>query len=444
MNKKLMAVAVAGAFGAVAAPTVALAQSSTVQMFGTINLIYGYYDNGQNGISSTQATAGIGNPAAGKLRYDAMNESESEIGVKGEEALGGGTSAWFQCLSSFDVTGNRGANGSGGWCGRNSAFGMKGGFGNAFVGNWDTPTKVVMSNYRVFALSYPMGIGMMYNGASSDVGNANANSGTVVSGAGGSASMGSQFIAVGGGASFSRRQTRLFSYVTPVMSGFQGSVAFSAANETSAQTSASTAQKPRLWSMGLNYTNGPLGLGFGYEKHVGYNAFAVTSAGSGAAFTEGTDSSYQLGAGYTFMGGALRVNALWARLKYNQTISTIGSTDQNLQQTNWNLNGEWKVSGPHSVRLGYTKNGTSTGTVGTTAAPVMIGGILGNGGAGNTGAQKYSFEYAYAMSKRTELSLGYAKVNNDSSSNQSVGTGSTAPGFGESQSYIGLRAKHSF
>ena len=65
-------------------------------------------------------------------------------------------------------------------------------------------------------------------------------------------------------------------------------------------------------------------------------------------------------------------------------------------------------------------------------------------GAGNTGAQKYSFEYAYAMSKRTELSLGYAKVNNDSASNQSVGTGSTAPNFGESQSYIGLRAKHSF
>jgi len=295
----------------------------------------------------------------------------------------------------------------------------------------------------VFALNYPMGIGMLYNGASSNVGNANANVANINANTT-SNSMSSQFMAVGGGASFSRRQTRLFSYVTPEFSGLQGSVAFSAANETSAQTSASTAQKPRLYAMGLNYTNGPLGFGFGYEKHVGYNAFAVTSTGSGAAFTEGSDSSVQLGAGYTLMGGALRVNALWARLRYNQTISTIGSTDQNLQQTNWNLNGEWKVSGPHSVRLGYTKNGNSTGTVGTTAAPVMIGGILGNGGAGNTGAQKYSFEYAYAMSKRTELSLGYAKVNNDSQSNQTVGTGATAPNFGESQSYVGLRAKHSF
>jgi len=203
MNKKLMAVAVAGAFGAVAAPTVALAQSSTVQMFGTINLIYGYYDNGGFGLSST----GTANSTQ-KLRYDAMNESESEIGVKGEEALGGGTSAWFQCLSSFDVTGNRGANGTAGWCGRNSAFGMKGGFGNVFVGNWDTPNKVVMSNYRVFALNYPMGIGMLYNGASSNVGNANANVANINANTT-SNSMSSQFMAVGGGASFSRRQTRL-------------------------------------------------------------------------------------------------------------------------------------------------------------------------------------------------------------------------------------------
>jgi len=441
MNKKLMAVAVAGAFGAVAAPTVALAQSSTVQMFGTINLIYGYYDNGGFGLSST----GTAN-ATQKLRYDAMNESESEIGVKGEEALGGGTSAWFQCLSSFDVTGNRGANGTGGWCGRNSAFGLKGGFGNAFVGNWDTPNKVVMSNYRVFALNYPMGIGMLYNGASSDVGSANANVNSVV---GASVSMSSQFVAVGGGASFSRRQTRLLSYVTPEMSGFQGSIAFSAANEASANTQAVTAQKPRLFSLGLNYTNGPLGLGYGFESHKDYNAFAVTSASIGAAFQAGSDYSHQLGAGYTFMGGDLRVNALWARLHYAQTINNQGIgtiPDLTLNQTNWNLNGEWKVSGPHIIRLGYTKAGNTTGNAGSAAAggTVMVGALMANGGAGGTGASKYSFEYAYAMSKRTELSLGYARVNNDGQSNQTVGTGATAPGFGDAQSYLGLRAKHSF
>jgi len=209
-----------------------------------------------------------------------------------------------------------GANGTGGFCGRNSAFGFKGGFGNAFVGNWDTPNKIVMSNYRVFALSYPMGIGMMYNGASSDVGNANAIAPTVVSAAGTSASMGSQFIAVGGGASFSRRQTRLFTYTTPEISGFQGSIAYSAANEASAQTSASLAAKPRLWALGLNYTNGPLGFGFGYEKHQNYNAYAVTSAGVGALQMDGSDASYQLGAGYTFMG-SLRISGVYNGINYN-------------------------------------------------------------------------------------------------------------------------------
>ncbi len=84
MNKKLMAVAVAGAL---AAPALAFAQASTVQIYGKMTYEYGIAD------------AGASRP---NVDY-ADTPGGSAIGFKGEEKLGGGLSAWFQCESSADV-----------------------------------------------------------------------------------------------------------------------------------------------------------------------------------------------------------------------------------------------------------------------------------------------------------------------------------------------------
>ena len=64
MNKKLMAVAVASAFGALGASSVALAQSSTVTISGNLNYIYGQYNNGGNGTTTmaSSATSSNGTP----------------------------------------------------------------------------------------------------------------------------------------------------------------------------------------------------------------------------------------------------------------------------------------------------------------------------------------------------------------------------------------------
>ena len=98
MNKKLMAVAVAGAFGAFGA-TAAFAQSSTVSLSGSLNYNYGYFDNGGSSLG-----------AAAKVRTDALSNQESEWVMKGEEALGGGMSAFFMCSTSLDVTGSGASN----------------------------------------------------------------------------------------------------------------------------------------------------------------------------------------------------------------------------------------------------------------------------------------------------------------------------------------------
>src|SRR3954470_22639028 len=93
MQKKLMAVAVAGVM---AAPAIALAQSSTVQVFGTFYVEYAYIDQGRVGVA----------PAGGdRNNVDMLQTPGSEIGFKGEEKLGGGLSAWFQCSTTADVRG---------------------------------------------------------------------------------------------------------------------------------------------------------------------------------------------------------------------------------------------------------------------------------------------------------------------------------------------------
>jgi predicted porin len=402
MNKKLIALAVGGAIGAIGAPTVALAQSSTVTLSGTINVLYGYFDNGGAGFSTPVQTSTVAGNA--KVRTDSMANSEGEWVLKGQENLGGGMAAHFMCSTTFDPVAASASN----MCGRNSYIGLKGNFGNVYFGNYDTPIKTMMANYRPFALTYPVGAGLLFNQSGSNVTNTSD------------------------ATSFSRRQNRLVTYAMPTMNGFDAQFAYSTANEATGNTSASTIQKPRLWSAMVNYTNGPLMLGAGYERHIDYNPAAQ------ATYTGGRDNSYQLGAAYTFMG-SLKVSAMYANLKYE----TAGGTD--LSQNNYGLYADWAISGPHRIRAGYSNMGSTKGSfAGTTTAGTTLGTLTGNGGAGQTGAQKYHFEYAYALSKRTEWSLGYARQNNDRSANIPVGTGSNTPNFGETQSYVGMRIKHAF
>jgi len=452
MNKKLMAVAVAGAF---AVPSLAFAQfsvpdgvtgsnasGSNVTIGGRLNFMYGYYSMGGLGNTVTgQPNNGVnGTVVNPKYSTDAFNNSESELDIKGSENLGGGLSAWFQCGSSLDVTGGASGQGTGGLCGRNSAIGFKGNFGNVYGGNWDTPTKMAMTPFTVFAQSYPVGNAMLFNAsAASDTGNQTipATASTLAQG--------------GGGANFWRRQSRLLTYISPVVQGFQGSVGFSAANEQTQNTVGSGLPKARLWSFGGNYTNGPLKLGVGYEIHKNYNPGALTTGATpgngignltGNYYAGGTDSQWSLAAQYAFLNNSVVVNAVWVNVNY-QIDGNL-----NLTQTNWSLNGAWNVSGPHTIRLGYINVGSTGGTYGGNAAgfgaPVVVNSMTANGGAGNTGAKKYQFEYAYAFSKRTEVSLGIAQVKNDAQSQYYIGTGGTLPGFGETQSYYGMRMTHTF
>ena len=399
MNKKLIAVAVAGALGA---PGVALAQASTVQIYGTIIVNYNYLDSG--GFTPPNAAG------TSKVKTDVLNSHDSGIGFKGEESVGGGMSAWFQCESTIDTTGASSLGGAAAWCGRNSAIGMKGNFGNVYAGNWDTPMKIAMGNFRPFSTAGAYGVTMLWNGTQSNINNA--------------------------GASFTRRQTSLITYATPAMGGMQGWIGYSAGNEATASTNASTATKPRLWSIGGTYTNGPLILGGGYETHRNYNPAAA------ATYTGGGDKGWSLGGAYTFaVGGGLKASAIITNNTYeiNQTAAGAGTVDQRA----WGIYADWAVTGPHRLTAGYTKAGDTSGTAGTAAAPINVANMVANGSTGNSSMSLIGVRYTYHFSKRTELNFGYARVTNSTQSSiplQTLGARNT----GQDQNAWVFGTKHTF
>ncbi len=420
MNKKLIAVAVGSALGAIGAP--AFAQSSTVTLSGNLNYAYGYYDNGGTGYAN--ATAGSIATGTAKVRTDGLINAESEFVLAGEERLGGGMAYFFRCATSLDLQAGAAAN----MCARTSYIGLKGNFGSFSFGNNDTPLKNMIAQYDPFPISAPWGQGgMTFNGVAS----ATANAATP--------------------ASFSRRQNNLITYAMPKMNGFDAAIAYTSANEATASTSATTVQKPRMWSAMLNYTNGPFSAGIGYERHNDFNPGANTGTPGGATtfgYNGGRDSSYQIGVAYTFMG-SLKVSAIYNNMKYeNLNSNTLGGVPPgaDMSVSVYGLYANWAISGPHSVKLGYGNQGSTKGTyAGSTAGnAATVGTYVANAGAGQTGSQKIHGEYTYAMSKRTEVSLGYGRMMNDRNSAQTVGTGSNTPNFGETQTWTGARIQHKF
>jgi predicted porin len=385
MNKKLTAIAVAGAL---AAPAVALAQS-TVTVYGKITMEYGYANQG-----------------AGRPNTDIMQTpGGSAVGFKGEEKLGGGLSAWFQCESSADVRGLS----QEGFCSRNSALGLKGSFGNLHFGRWDTPFKRSM-------------VGMIGGGDTGLLGLAflMAGNSTGTAATGGIAPVGlSRNV-------WKRRESSLTYYESPSFNGFQILAAFSAANATSS-VDATTAAKPRVTSLAGTYANGPIAVALGYERHTQFGGVGGSN----------DDRGWTLGGTYTFMG-KVKVGAQYIDTRYE----TSGT--QELTKKNWSVGVEWNIQGPHNIDASYIKAGDSKGTATTNPG---LGG--GNGpvlvpGVGGTGAKLWQIGYRHEFSKRTSVKAAYVRLTNDTNATYSLG-GLAAPTIaGENQSAWVMYAQHSF
>ena len=129
MQKKLLGLAVAGAL---AAPGFALAQ---VEVYGFVNMSVGrvkYSEPTQSAALLAAAPGGVGSVS----KWDVMSHA-SNYGIRGRENVGGGQTAWFQIEQNAPM--ERSNNVAITPASRNSAVGIQGAWGNAFMGQWTTP-----------------------------------------------------------------------------------------------------------------------------------------------------------------------------------------------------------------------------------------------------------------------------------------------------------------
>lgn len=405
MNKKVMALAVAGVL---AAPAAALAQ---VQIGGSITIFYYQHDPDNNSASRTG---------------DIMESSEPEIYVRGEDKLGGGNSAWFQCTSSLDgIIGGATPASSAGWCGRNSAVGFRGGFGNVFLGNWDQPQKLIFNRGRGW-----FGGTNAFTGGSAVL----LNNGTA------SGSTNAQNTSA-----FFRRQANSLNYHSPNWGGFSLMGSFSAANESTGNPDSGPLD-PRMYSLAGQFATGPFYVGLGYEIHQDYNPAAQAVGAGVGQYSGGDDTTLTAVVGFRF--GGFNVRAMYNKSEYELGSTAVAGGTMTLEQDGFGLFADWNIQGPHTLRAQYVQagdtSGTSTLAVGNYVQPVGNNcGLSGTAScASETGGDLFAIFYSYALSKRTEVSAGYSQMGSDA--NARFSKGKAAVTFGGTQDNYGIVIRHRF
>ena len=217
MNKKLIALAVAGA---TFAPAVMAQTANPVTLYGRIWVM----------VNSVKADGG----AVQLSTRTTVVDDSSLIGFRGTEDLGGGLKAFFQLESSAPPDAGGGTFGS-----RNSGVGLIGGFGTIVLGRWDSPFKLS----AIFVDPYSQN------------------------------TIGNQLAVVNTG-DFNRRENNMMQYWTPNINGFSARFMYGA-NE--GKTSTNPIANPSSQSMSLDYAAGPFRVNYAYEKHKDTRGAVVTA-----------------------------------------------------------------------------------------------------------------------------------------------------------------------
>jgi predicted porin len=209
MNKKLIALAIAGA----SVVPAAMAQTANpVTLYGRVYVT----------VESVEADG-----AGGYDQRMRIEDQSSLLGVRGTEDLGGGLKAFFQLETAFRPDSNNTT-----FAARNSAVGLQGGFGSFLVGRWDMPWKSATIAIDPFGDLTIGGI----TGTLSDLGN------------------------------FDRRDQNVAQYWSPNMGGFAFRLAVTS-NEGKTAT-----LDPQDFGANITFTRGPLYLFAAYEKHEDVSA----------------------------------------------------------------------------------------------------------------------------------------------------------------------------
>ena len=214
MNKKLMALALAGV---VSAPAAMAQSANPVTLYGRVYVMF----------NTVKADGGAPLPSRNLVK-----DESSYVGVRGTEDLGGGLKAFFQIESAAPLDTGGGTFGS-----RNSAVGLQGNFGSLLLGRWDTPFKVTavqVDPSRRLTIATPLSV-------------------------------------ISDKKVFDRRENNLVQYWTPNWGGFEARLMYSA-NEAK-----TVVLSPSNVGLNMHYSKGPFLVGFAYEKHKDQRGATATA-----------------------------------------------------------------------------------------------------------------------------------------------------------------------
>ena len=281
MNKKLMAVAVAAAL---AAPAVALAQASSVQIYGRANV----------GFSNVEADGAADSSKDIKSRNQVFDQG-SRLGFRGTENLGGGLKAVFQLESgvNFDTGSQTGADGAanastGFFASRDSYAGIGGNWGQVTFGRqsvwWTNANDLTQAAYINVGLQFATG-------------------------------------GFGKVASPSARTNNVVAYQSPTWGGFSANLAYAPQSEAAGP---GLKADGNLWGVTLLYRGtSPLTGQFDYARK---DTPSANSSGDPRTKTTGA----KLGLGWAYTRDA-NLSIILIRLEND----TNGKTKQNGWQLNW-------------------------------------------------------------------------------------------------------------
>ena len=391
MNKKLMAVAVAGAL---TAPGLAVAQVG-----GTPGVsLYGRLDTGV--MIDKYSVSGSG--LIPELKKNDIFSPGNALGFRGREDLGGGTAAWFQLETGVWPDGRLegGATNGQHFGGRNSAVGFSSAGGDVLFGIWDTPYKVAYGTGNLVTSGGFASSGIiMGNGDTTGALN-NPLCGNVVSNASGTPAVGANSVCVtestANGTAWSRRVNNSIQYWSPVFSGLQFRLMTALANYQSPDSSfPNGTPKQKEYSGNVTWARGPLALAFGFDSHEGLRP--NTAAGG---TPNPKDTAVQVGGKWDF--GIAQVGAGYEQLKYADNGLTTANNG-GMKVPSWVVNGRVNA-GPGAVWASYSK---TQGGKSCSAATITIGSA-----SCGIQAKQMTLGYDYVLSKRTKMYAAYNKIDN--------------------------------
>jgi len=341
-----------------------LAQAEAPQLYGRLNL----------GLEDLR----VHGPERGASPR--LSNYRSVFGMRGSEALGGGTSIVFQVEGTLSPD-----TGAGAVAARDTRIGLAGAWGTLFAGNWTTPYNAASASLDPF---YPTTAGymsIMGNGSAASADNASDTS------------------------SFDRRQRNSLHYWSPSWRGWSLRLARGLNEERPA-----SGARPSLNSGALQFQDGALYAALAYEGHHAYRGPGLD------------DYAIKLAGSYRF--GALTLAGAVEQLHYAAASGALERMDIYLALS--------RQSGRHGLRLGVARAGDGKGNSKETVGFAKAG--------SGTGAVHATLGYDYALSKRSSLFAFYTWLHNDSRGIVDFAINGLGGGAGSTASGAALGMRHAF